>query len=429
VGRLVVILFSLGSLFLIYFIAKKLVDSKFAVIASLVYSFIPASTIFGKMIGQEPLALFFCLSTIFGILKYSEHKSGKYVALAIVSVFFGTLCDWPMTYFSLLIFAYLFHHKEKKLAVAILLTSLITALCYLIYVNFMLSGLSEIAWAITVRSVGTLLSQPYWGLRWISIITLRFVLYFNPVFVGLGFYFFIKSIFMHPKSSKEKELFFILLVLFGFGLIHVLLYPDGSFGHPYWIYYFIPFVVFSSAIIISKLLEARKIILFLTLLFSLIFMFMMQHWKFEQTKANLWRYSLAQKLEVSLVRDEKIETNLNSAVDRELFRYVFSHEVKLVDKLTQIDQKNYSHFVYSCSVKCNLSEKVIHFLLENYESRHFSNNGGEAYVFSLKSKNKNNLEIGKLIVSRDNNIQETKSNSFFKNIYRLLVNFLDVPQI
>ena len=137
-------------------------------------------------------------------------------------------------------------------------------------------------------------------------------------------------------------------------------------------------------------------------------MFMMQHWKFEQTKANLWRYSLAQKLEVSLVRDEKM---------------------KLVDKLTQIDQKNYSHFVYSCSVKCNLSEKVIHFLLENYESRHFSNNGGEAYVFSLKSKNKNNLEIGKLIVSRDNNIQETKSNSFFKNIYRLLVNFLDVPQI
>lgn len=102
VGRLVVILFSLGSLPLIFAIGKNVLNKTYAWICVFTYVFVPGSVVFGRMIGQEPLVFFFSLATLLLIIKYLKNKSNFYIILIILSVILGTLSDWPMTYFSLI---------------------------------------------------------------------------------------------------------------------------------------------------------------------------------------------------------------------------------------------------------------------------------------------------------------------------------------
>jgi 4-amino-4-deoxy-L-arabinose transferase-like glycosyltransferase len=428
VGRLTVIIFSLGSLFLIYSIAKKLIGEKYALISSFVYLFMPASTIFGKMIGQEPLVLFFSLLTVLMVLKYFDNKSKFYTFLIIIAVLLGSLSDWAMTYFSLLISVYLFCKKEKRLAIIVFIASLVMGLLYLAYIYNITSGLSEMIWALQVRSIGTLFEQSWWPLRWFSVIIVRFILYFNPLFVGLGFYYLFKNIRFGFGDKKEREFYHLLLVLFGFGLIHVLLYPDGSFGHPYWMYYFIPFVTFSSAFMIGKIFKNHKYLTATIVIFSILFIIPIQHWKLEQIKSNVWRYSLAQKADKSFYSYEPIQINLSSAIDRELLKYVFSHEIKIIGNKSEFDGK-YKHFLYSCMSKCSDSDDLFVFLLNNYSNTYFFNAGGEAYVFDLRTRTVASPGTNSLSNSIKAPDVEVKKNSWTRNMYIMIKNFLNAPQI
>jgi 4-amino-4-deoxy-L-arabinose transferase-like glycosyltransferase len=428
VGRLTVIIFSLGSIFLVYFVSKILVNKKYALISSFVYAYIPGTTIFGKMIGQEALVLFFCLSTILFVLKYLKNKSTLYFILIIVSVLFGTLSDWPMVYFSLLFSIYLYLNKEIKLSLAIIFTSVIIALLYLAYIYHFMSGFSDINQAILTRSLGQLVGQQFWFSRWVSVIILRIFLYFNPIFVALGFYYLFNNKYK-LLNIKKNSLFSIVLISIGFGLIHILLYPEGSFGHPYWIYYLIPFLVFSSSIVLYKLLKFNKLLFILIVIFTLLYSLPIQYWKYEQTKSNVWRYELAKDANHNFYNYEPIEVNEGSVIDKDLIRYVFSHETKIISKTSQIDEKNYGHFLYSCSVRCLASDKIFSYLSNTYKYASIFNIGGEAYIFDLKTKQQTGLVSIKSSTLSGNVVQESKFGGKIGNIYRLLKDFLNVPQI
>lgn len=99
VGRLTVILFAFGSSILVYFIALMLRNRRYALFTFCVYSIIPASSIFGRMIGQEPLVVFFALLTLLFLLLYTKTNRTFYVPLLLLTVILGGLSDWPMVYF------------------------------------------------------------------------------------------------------------------------------------------------------------------------------------------------------------------------------------------------------------------------------------------------------------------------------------------
>ncbi len=435
VGRMAVILFSIGSFFLLYAIAQKLVDREYALLASFVFAFIPATTIFGKMIGQEPLVLFFSLLTIYLVLRYLDQRSLRYLPFLLLSVLLGTLSDWPMTYFTALLSLYLLYKKERKLAGTLLLTTTITALLFLFYIYFTMSGFSNLQTAIATRSLGELVGQPYWSARWIGIILVRLTVYFNPLFILLGVYYLITSLRKYVTTKKENRLFFVTLVLFGFGVIHILLYPEGSFGHPYWTYFLIPSVALSSAFILRKLLKRNKFVFLAVVVFAIVFMIPTQHWKIEQTKANLWRYSLAQTVDTHLSNYEAIELSIElnqaSAIDPDLLNYAFSHEVKIIKSKSDIDSKNYKHFLYSCMYRCSTSYSVLAYLLDNYKSVHIANSDGEAYIFDLAIKQSSRIRAPKSkdSTATNNLAQNPHAESIFRKAYRILKDALNAPQI
>lgn len=426
VGRLAVILFSVGSLILIYLIAGKLADKEYALIAAFVFTFMPGTTIFGRMIGQEALVLFFSLLTVYYVLLYLDQKKRRFICLLTGAVMLGTLSDWPMTYFTALISVFLIYKREFKLAGIILATTTITALLFLVYVYVLMSGFSNLRDAIVTRSLGELVGQSVWPLRWIAIIVTRFIVYFNPIFVLLGFYYVITGV----LAKKENKLFLITLVFFGFGSIHILLYPEGSFGHPYWIYYFAPFVAFASSHILRKFYK-RNLFIFISVVISAIFFIVLiQHWKLEQTKSNVWRYTLAQKADSNLTSYEAIEINQGSAIDPDLYNYAFEHEVKMVGDKKQIDIKKYKHFVYSCMTKCARADSLLKYLIDNYKNKHFTNPDGEAYLFDLGVRSVRNR---KTIKDKDIELnkagQTINEESMLRKIYRSLKTMINAPQI
>lgn len=425
VGRLTVILFSFASGILLFLIAKDLKGPWFAFISLFIYSLIPASTVFGRMIGQEPLVLFFALLTLYLILNYLKTGGRIYLIFTFISVILGTLSDWPMVYFVLLLNIYLFYKNRWKLGLSLFFISIFFALLFFANIYFLLNDFSNIKTALAVRSVGELLQLELWPFRWSSVIILRFMVYFNPIFVLFSFLYFYRR--NGTKNIEEKIIFFSLFL---FGLVHVILYPEGSFGHPYWIYYFIPFIVLCSSGVILNLLKNKKYIwVGIIFIFSFLYLFKIEDWKTKETKANIWRYSLAKQINTNLLPFESIIINNDSAIDPDIYTYQFSHPV-YIEKFKKISNiKNiYNYYVYSCVGICDSS------IMQNfadYQFIKFNSAEGQAFLIFLNKKvqeksKKQDFSYKAETVKTPN---LPYNENYIKKAYIFLRGFLKAPQI
>ena len=72
IGRLLSILFFLGSSFFVFLIVKKIYDYRTALIALAVYNFSPLGIIFSRAIMPDSEMLFFCTGTIFFLLHFAD---------------------------------------------------------------------------------------------------------------------------------------------------------------------------------------------------------------------------------------------------------------------------------------------------------------------------------------------------------------------
>lgn len=424
VGRLTVIIFSFFSLILIYAIANLLKGKKFALITVVVSSFIPAFSIFGRMIGQEPLVLFFGLLFLFSTLKYLKTEDKRYLLLVGLSIIFGILSDWPMIYFVLSFIPYLIFKKRFKLIISLILLTMLVAISFIVYVYFLNLGLSELKSAFLTRSLGNLLSLELWPLKWFLTILLRLFVYFNPFLVLFAFISFYR-LFLNLKGNFFSIESYIFLGLFLFGLIHILLYPVGSFGHPYWTYYFIPFVSFSSSLFFLDLIEKRKYtVIFFIFIASLIFLIKIEDWKIKEIESNIWRFELAKNADRYFYPYEKVLVNSNSLIDPDTLKYSFNHPVKVINSTETVFDKDYK-FLYSGSRDSNFNK-----LRSSYKSIQFNSAQGEVRIFLLN-------EPFDGILSQENSDQKNEvktttlpyNENLIKKVYIFIKAFLNVPQI
>src|SRR3989344_4928433 len=427
-GRLPVIIFSILSLVFIYFIGKEIKNKKFALVAVIIYCFIPASSIFGRMIGQEPLVLFFSLASIYLLLKYLKSKSKLMLLLFFISIVLGTLSDWPMIYFSFWTSWFLIFKKEYKLAVACFAASLLTGIAFLLNIYYLVHGFSDIIAAFLTRSPGQLLNLPFWPIIWPLVIFIRLNVYFTPLFTLFSLVF-LKG-FRETNRQNNNTVPIIFVMLF-FGLTHIALFPEGSFGHPYWIYYLIPFIVFYSTFTLFKLFSSKKILLAVGLAVNFYFFIRVENWKIKEIQANLWRYDIAKTIEDKyLAPYETISINSNSLVDPDMFAYQFNHDVLILNPKDIIKKEtNTDHYIYSCFGEC-LKDKNLIELLENkkYVKEKFSQ--GDVYTIFLKEKRKNpGSENLYLSDSRNSLNIVSGKESLFKKIYNYLLTFLHMPQL
>lgn len=273
-----------------------------------VMSLIPASTIFGKMIGQEPLVLFFGLLALYAILKYLSSFNKQFLVLSYISIILGILSDWPMAFF-IFCFTPLFV-KHKKIKVGIYLTALsVLFTVLLIYVYWMRSGFWDLQNAAALRSFTGLLSLPAWPILWVVAIIFRFLTYFNPIFLILSFISLVE-IYRRYIKNRLSDRDVVVLGFLLFGVFHLFIYAQATFTHPYLIYYWLPFITFASSLVLLRLFDKKAFLpLIIIACFSIGYLFLIQKYKAIQIEQNIWRYELTRTVSKYLTPYEEVIIN------------------------------------------------------------------------------------------------------------------------
>jgi 4-amino-4-deoxy-L-arabinose transferase-like glycosyltransferase len=425
VGRLSVILFAIGSFVLIYFIAKILVNKKYALVALSVSALIPAFTIWGKMIGQEPLVLFFGLLTVYTVLKYLSSGRKIFIWLCSLALTLGILSDWPMAFFIVCFFPLFVKYKKIKTGITLITLSLGVTGLLLLYVYFMRSGFWDLQNALAMRSIGGLLTIPYWPIKWIISTLSRLMIYFNPVFLGLSFMVLI-GLYKKYKQKKLSNSDLVILGFFLFATTHVVIYAQAVFTHPYLLYYWVPFVVFGSSVILVKFLKKRILLLILISLFSLVYLFTLQKFKHEQIMANVWRYDLIQAISIYTTPYEEVLLDNGLIINTDILWFPFSLNWRIdsgSDSWELIEKSQ--HYVYSCEKKCTPQHTRLKEFKERYNYIHILHPETEAYVFFLKQK-RDKGKIGEVRLSVSYTQDETTKNLL--RIYRQVRDRLSLYQ-
>lgn len=306
-----------------------------------------------------------------------------------------------------------------------LLFSFLTALGFLIYIYNIDNGFHDIINAFITRSASWQVHPYYlWPLLWPAAIIVRFFIYFNPIFAAFSLITLVQLL-KKIRSKQYSSTVMIFIGLFLFGLIHILLYPSGSFGHIYWIYYFIPYVSFSSASILVSL-KRKPVILFIIFIFSLLLLLGIDKWKTGEIKGNLWRYNLDQQADKYLSPYESVYINKDSSLDGDVFKYKFGHETHIANPYML--SRTYKHYIYSCETTCDVTNKVLKYLLTKYAYKIIHSSQGEGYVFLLDKPAENNKsQITQTIKKSISTQPTTAQHSIFKQIYIFLVSVLQVP--
>ncbi len=111
-ARLVSVIFSLGSLVFIYFIAKRYWSETTALVAALLFAILPFSIFYSRVVLPEPSLIFFCLGMFYFTDRWIFENSKQ---LFLISVLFG-ICAFltkPMAIFYLLPLGYSLLVKEN----------------------------------------------------------------------------------------------------------------------------------------------------------------------------------------------------------------------------------------------------------------------------------------------------------------------------
>jgi hypothetical protein len=347
IARLPVILATLLSVLFIYLIAREVISKRYALLSLIVAVLLPGFVIFGRMIGQEAFVLLFCLVSLWSVLRYLRTQKKKYIFISSLGIVLGTLSDWPMVYFTLSLFPFLRFSNTLRIYYLLVGISFVTAALFILYSVWLSGGPWDLVNAFIVRGPGAVLSSASWFITWPMTILLRIAIYFNPLYV----FFALSGFFTLFKSSKKTEFFWILVSLLIFGSFHILLYPEGSFGHAYWIYYLIPFIVFSSAWFLEKYLR-NFIALALIITLSTGYFLIIEEWKTKELESNLFRYYFARAVATNVSAYDTIYLNRNGIFDYDMFQYQFQLNTKEMSEY----KKSSESIVYSCRIACERSE-------------------------------------------------------------------------
>jgi hypothetical protein len=432
VGRISYILGAFLCLPLLFLIGKEIRDKTFGIIALIVGSLIPATVVFGRIPHyQGSWTVFFIILVGYLCLKYVKSKNKMFFYAALISAVLGTLCDWPMTYFTLFLLPLFCKNRKTKQGIILILSSTITASLLLFYINLFEPLIRNLLPAIANRSLGNLLtSLSFWPIRWVSVLLIRFVLYFNPFFAlfsAVYIFYFIKKL----KNKKLKDFDLLIFSFFAYSMTYIVLYPEGSFGHPFWMYGFVPFVALAASEIIQKNLLNSKFLLVAIIIFSIVFTLRIEDWKTQQNVSQSYRYNLAKSVSSNFVRYDTLDVNPDSYINSDLFMYAFyqnARPVPLPLKSTK-DLKNANYYVYSC-IGCSLNNPEVNSLAQNFKYKTYDSSPGRVYIFFLKQKQDQMIPLPIVAATpKAPLVKVVVKESFLRKAYTFLIGFLSAPQI
>lgn len=306
-GRLLPILFSISTIFIIFALVKSLWTERLALYSFFLTSFLPIYIIFGKMINYEALVLFSSILTLYLYQLWFQNEQKKTWNAFVVSACFSLMIDWPAYFMlGLLFLTTLIFKRDYKCSFIIALLAIVVFSSFVLYVYMIKGSISSLTDAYLNRT-GGLGGATIPPLAWSILLILRGFIYFTPailLFSILGLYSFV------ARATKIGIQELSLCILFLFGLLNVTIFYQAAWIHNYWLYYFIPFFSITAAMGISRIETFGKITTLLSLTFfllcSLSVVFTVKH--FERNNCQL--YDMLAKV----IQSERLESTNKLAV-------------------------------------------------------------------------------------------------------------------
>lgn len=271
-ATLVPILFSLGTLIVIFLIARRLWGESVALLATFFLAMIPMDAYYGRVVVHEVPALFFAMLTLLFYLSWIEQQKKRYYVGIFVSYVLGMLSGWPAYYIGPLIALHylIFEHRRiRRLSFFFMLplTALITFALQIAYIAYLKGSVlwlfQHALWRASPSGEWAFTAQ-----QWLARLYARIQLLFTPVLFVLALVWGGSALLDAKRKEVERHSIVFLLLLYG--LAHAIVFRQDSWIHEYLIFYLSPFFAISAAVAVHFLNErVLRSKLFLTIPFGL----------------------------------------------------------------------------------------------------------------------------------------------------------------
>ncbi len=260
--RIVPVLFSLSSLFLLSQLVTLWIDAETGLLATIIALFTPVFIYFGKNPVHEPLTLFFILLNTYLFSLHLHHpKKNKILKWLLVTSLISLFSGWP-SYYHLFLIGFFGFRKTKNKFYLLFFTLPFLGLGLLLLHSWFLTGSFVGGGIISILKYRlSLSSSPTTPISFFEFAR-RFALFSRNMFTlplliasVLGFYF----------AKKLRAILLILLT----GILHPVIFPNAGYIHDYLQFPALAFIAFSSAIFLKRIIPPR-FLLVLGIIFSLL---------------------------------------------------------------------------------------------------------------------------------------------------------------
>lgn len=252
VARAVMIVFSLGSVALMYVILRRLFDDEtMAFAGALFFATVPMQSFFGRMVNFEPPVLFFILLMFTAWL----WRSWPAMAAAIVA---GVLIDWTILFFcAAIILAESVELARKRTTPHLMIAAASAAAAglALAFAHIAIAfGSLQRFFDVLGKDVGVG-HEPLRLLNWLSLMFENYRHYFTST--GLVTTVVVSVMVLLPRTRMRPEVRRFALVAGGAALAYLLASPNRARLHHYWQFFFLPYAATAFAVALARL-RARK---------------------------------------------------------------------------------------------------------------------------------------------------------------------------
>lgn len=256
--RIVPILFSVGSIFLIYLLGKEIRDRTAGLLAAFILLFIPMFSYFGRLPNFEPVVTFFVLTSFESYLRWSRSHRARYFVGILLSQFLACLTDWPGYFIAPALAIYHFSTSRNRFALFPGLALNLLLFGFFVWHVVFLSGPSayrELIRAFLIRTNiegASLEASPFTLAQFCYEHAYRILLYFTISGV-VGSFIWLRGLL---REDRKKEN--VLLAILAVAIANVALFPQGSMTHHFWLFYFAPYFALSSSFAFLELWNSGR---------------------------------------------------------------------------------------------------------------------------------------------------------------------------